>query len=181
MRWVQSTTPRAYAWEISSQAVGATTWRTFPQTQRQVGAYGGVLPGGSYTFRVRALSKRGQLSSFSGYCTVNVTIPAFATLNGNALDNRIVGSDWYDVINGLAANDDLEGGAGDDTINGGAGNDTIAGGLGADTIDGGAGNDKIDAFDRAQTDIITCGPGYDSVIADTSDTVASDCERVRRR
>jgi hypothetical protein len=65
------------------------------------------------------------------------------------------------------------------TINGGAGNDTLVGGVGTDTINGGAGADTISARDNVP-DQIACGTETDSVIADTLDTVASDCESVDR-
>lgn len=44
-------------------------------------------------------------------------------LIGNAIDNRMVGTDDRDVLLGLAGNDTLEGGAGADDMVGGAGND----------------------------------------------------------
>lgn len=44
-------------------------------------------------------------------------------LVGNAIDNRIVGTDDRDVLLGLAGNDTLEGGASADDMVGGAGND----------------------------------------------------------
>jgi hypothetical protein len=43
----------------------------------------------------------------------------------------------------------------------------------------GRGNDRIRARDD-QSDRITCGPGRDRVLADTSDRVGSDCEVVER-
>ncbi|CAM3442980.1 DUF4214 domain-containing protein [Halomonas lysinitropha] len=76
------------------------------------------------------------------------------TLNGDDLNDTLVGSDFDDVINGGAGNDTLTGGAGDDVINGGEGIDTIAGGAGDDVITGGAGNDIIDATGGSDTIIV---------------------------
>jgi Ca2+-binding RTX toxin-like protein len=54
------------------------------------------------------------------------------------------------------------------------------GGAGSDRISGGAGNDVIRAKDGTR-DVIRCGAGRDTVVADRSDKVRKDCERVRRR
>lgn len=64
-----------------------------------------------------------------------------ATLTGNGLSNRMIGSSGRDTINGMAGNDVLTGGAGNDGIAGGDGNDRIIGGLGGDSMAGGAGRD----------------------------------------
>ena len=42
------------------------------------------------------------------------------------------------------------------------------------------GNDRIVARD-GRYDVIGCGPGRDSVLADRGDLVGSDCEQVVRR
>jgi hypothetical protein len=50
-----------------------------------------------------------------------------------------------------------------------------------DTLSGGDGDDALIANNRpARRDIVSCGSGFDRVVADTKDRVASDCERVRR-
>ena len=37
----------------------------------------------------------------------------------------------------------------------------------------------LDPFNRpAKRDLVTCGSGFDRVLADTQDVVASDCEKV---
>jgi Ca2+-binding RTX toxin-like protein len=53
------------------------------------------------------------------------------------------------------------------------------GGAGRDVIDGGAGRDRIDVVDGG-ADRVTCGTGRDSVIADSGDRTARDCERMVR-
>jgi hypothetical protein len=48
-----------------------------------------------------------------------------------------------------------------------------------DTLSGGEGNDVfwVDN-DPAGKDIVTCGSGFDRVLADRADVVAPDCEKV---
>ncbi|MEG8037911.1 glycosyl hydrolase [Sphingomonas sp. LR60] len=70
---------------------------------------------------------------------------------GNALANRIVGSDGGDQLFGMAGNDTIYGGAGDDTLDGGEGADVLSGGLGANTLIGGAGADKFVFASLAET------------------------------
>jgi Ca2+-binding RTX toxin-like protein len=114
---------------------------------------------------------------------------------GTALADILNGSPLRDVINALDGNDTINGGVGDDELDGASGNDTIDGGPGADdllgrsgadiliggpgtdTLEGGSDNDRIEARD-GEIDQITCGSGYDVVIADAKDAVASDCEVV---
>ncbi|MBB4268198.1 calcium-binding protein [Roseospira visakhapatnamensis] len=67
---------------------------------------------------------------------------------------RIVGSDYADVMTGSSSNNILDGGAGNDTITGGDGADTVTGGLGDDNLSGGDGSD---------TYIFNAGDGIDSV------------------
>ena len=47
-----------------------------------------------------------------------------------------------------------------------------------DTLNGDEGDDRILVRD-GQHDVVNCGPGFDRVIADTTDAVAADCEVVR--
>ena len=59
------------------------------------------------------------------------------------------------TINGEAGNDNLWGSNGDDTIDGGAGDDSIFGGAGDDTLTGGAGADTFQFTATAASDVIT--------------------------
>jgi hypothetical protein len=48
-----------------------------------------------------------------------------------------------------------------------------------DTLSAGAGNDVIDVLNvPAGKDVVTCGGGFDRVLADRADVVARDCEKV---
>jgi hypothetical protein len=63
----------------------------------------------------------------------------------------------------------LRGTAGADRLFGRGGNDTLLGLAGADYLTGGAGRDRF-----------VCGPGRDTVVAQVGESVARDCEVVRR-
>jgi hypothetical protein len=105
-----------------------------------------------------------------------------ATVRGHGGNDRLVGDDDEETI---------DGGAGDDYIEGGFNNDTLIGGPGRDTVfadETGAycnywtycmapfGNDTIDVRD-GEIDTVDCGVGTDTVQADTVD-VLSSCETV---
>jgi Tol biopolymer transport system component len=76
--------------------------------------------------------------------------------------------------------DRLSGTPSGEAICGLGGSDRITGGRGRDRLFGGDGNDAIDARDGT-FDVIGCGTGSDSVVADRVDLVGVDCERVTRR
>lgn len=102
---------------------------------------------------------------------------------GGAGNDTVSGDAGDDTVSGDAGNDTLRGAAGKDTLNGGAGKDKLAGGAGRDKLRGGAGNDTIDARDTSKSsgrDTISCGAGRDTVRANANDSVAGDCEVVRR-
>jgi Ca2+-binding RTX toxin-like protein len=73
---------------------------------------------------------------------------------------------------------DYEGFGGPWTLDGGGLYDWIHGSPGPDAVLGGAGNDEIWVF-GGDADVVDCGPGFDEVNADATDTVVN-CERVRR-
>jgi Ca2+-binding RTX toxin-like protein len=94
---------------------------------------------------------------------------------------RVFGGDKNLV--GGRGNDVVFGGLGSDKVVGEAGNDYMADGTfddqSEDILSGGAGNDVILVVNRpAFKDIVTCGSGFDRVLADRKDVVAPDCERV---
>ena len=82
---------------------------------------------------------------------------------------------------GGGADDTLGGDAEPNTIAGDAGEDVLTGGGGADALSGGARSDAILARDGA-ADRVSCGAGYDYVLADARDRIAAGAAlRVRRR
>jgi Ca2+-binding RTX toxin-like protein len=92
----------------------------------------------------------------------------------------LAGGDGGDSLaNQTSMRSTLSGGDGSDSLKGGSGDDTLRGNQGVDTISAGAGDDFVDVRgDRA--DIVTCGPGVDTVRGDGSDLIDSDCEQVDR-
>jgi Ca2+-binding RTX toxin-like protein len=104
------------------------------------------------------------------------------TLRGQAGLDCLYGGNGNDRLYGVAGNDRLYGGTGNDLLDGGTGNDRLSDRRGRDRFSGGAGNDRIDARDatlagRRGVDVITCGKGIDTVLADPRDRVAKDCEK----
>ena len=107
-------------------------------------------------------------------------------------DKNLVGGPGNDGVLGGRGSDNLLGGSGNDFVDGGPGPDKILGGDGndylldgerrggaTDILTGGDGNDVLDPFNKpAKKDLVTCGGGFDRVLADRADVVAPDCERV---
>ena len=88
------------------------------------------------------------------------------------------------ILLGGPGNDIVVGGRGFDNVLGDAGNDFLIDGptreFSLDKVSGGDGNDVL-LVDNAPAakDIVTCGGGFDRVLADSEDLVSADCERVR--
>jgi hemolysin type calcium-binding protein len=120
-------------------------------------------------------------------------------LSLNGRDN-LLGGPGKDIVLGL--NERLNSSRGDKNVKGGTGNDFVEGGRGTDNVSGDEGNDfLVDGPTRefsvdnvlggdgkdvffvenvpAAKDIVTCGDGFDRVLADRKDVVARNCERVR--
>jgi Ca2+-binding RTX toxin-like protein len=64
-------------------------------------------------------------------------------VQGNILEDTILGGSGNDTLNGNNGNDLLNGGSGNDTLMGGNGDDAILGIGGNDTLVGGMGNDTL--------------------------------------
>ena len=104
-------------------------------------------------------------------------------LVGGPGNDGVQGGEGSDIVLGGSGNDVADGGPGPDNIVGGEGNDYLTDGErrggATDTLTGGDGNDVIDPFNGpAKKDVVTCGSGFDRVLADRADVVAPDCERV---
>jgi Ca2+-binding RTX toxin-like protein len=115
-------------------------------------------------------------------------------------DDRLIGSNRGDVIDGGKGNDRLEGRGGPDCLTGGDDDsfeaepedtyiaprpdaDRLAGGKGADELDGGAGNDLVSGgrgndrlFGGSDRDVLRGGPGRDLLVGyyDYEDLAARD-------
>jgi Ca2+-binding RTX toxin-like protein len=99
-------------------------------------------------------------------------------------DDRIVGHDAAEDVDGGPGADHLEGGRGHDVLRGGPGRDTIFGDETNSTCRPAYpescvryGNDVIDARD-GEVDQVDCGPGLDRAAVDAVDVVAATCEVV---
>jgi len=119
------------------------------------------------------------------------------SLNGR---DNLLGGPGKDIV--LGENERLNSSSGDKNLRGDLGNDIVVGGRGSDNVLGDAGNDFLadgptrefsvdnvlgrdgkDVFlvgnAPAAKDIVTCGDGFDRVLADRKDMVTGNCERVR--
>lgn len=99
--------------------------------------------------------------------------------------DSIDGQGNRDTIHGEEGDDSLYGGFDDDHLVGGKGDDTLQGNTGLDHFEGEGGDDYIDAMYNEResytpvADRIDCGPGRDTVKANTYDDIAKDCEIVK--
>jgi hypothetical protein len=121
------------------------------------------------------------------------------TVDGGPGNDVIYGGSAADTLTGGDGNDTIKGANGNDTIDGGAGNDNLTGGQDDDIITGGPGQDIVNAdgennyagnwfgndqvFVRdGERDVVTCGFGTDTVVADTIDVFDAEgsCESIDR-
>jgi Ca2+-binding RTX toxin-like protein len=152
-------------------------------------ASGTVFPVGTTAVGCTSFIDGGTTCVF-GICFPNPDIPVSGgfnvtvnivrcTLSGDGVSNALAGTSARDWICGLGGIDVINGAGGPDTLDGGGGGDTITGGGGRDAVKGGTGGDTLRVRDGLR-DTVNCGTGSDLVIADSRDSVASNCERVRR-
>src|SRR5215212_7401185 len=95
-----------------------------------------------------------------------------AAIDGNNLDNKLVGTNGADIIRGYGGNDKINGRGGADTLRGGLGNDTLRGAAGVDVIYGGRGGDHVLAEeDDGVNDTVYAGSGNDVIEADGDEGV----------
>lgn len=86
-----------------------------------------------------------------------------------------IGEEGRDLIHGATKTDGLSGGPGEDKLKGGPAGDVLRGDEGLDMLVGQGGDDILDARDGVP-EIVDCGPGADTALADRSD-VLMGCER----
>lgn len=159
-----------------------------------------ILDGGPGNDTIDGRGSDDQVFGGSGNDTL-VGAAGNDTLSGDTGDDNLQGADGADTLSGGDGNDQLDGGPGADSMAGGAGDDTAvyasrtkavsvstAGAdnngeanerdqvrLSVESVKTGSGNDTINVRDGVKGQV-SCGPGTDSVTADTTDTVARDCE-----
>ncbi len=85
-----------------------------------------------------------------------------------------LGEEGSDVISGSTGPDALTGGTGFDLIAASDGDDVLRGGAGVDGLNGGAGDDILEDAD-GRGEVLDCGAGTDTVIADRKDVLLG-CE-----
>ena len=96
--------------------------------------------------------------------------------DGQAGEGDNVGADVENVSGG-SAGDRLVGDEDANVLIGGAGDDTLDGQDGRDALIGSAGSDSLHSRDGTP-DAVSCGGERDTVMADTRDEIADDCEAV---
>jgi Ca2+-binding RTX toxin-like protein len=90
-------------------------------------------------------------------------------------DRAVVGGEGRDLIDGWTGSDHMLGGGGGDQIVDGEIDEASK----DDVLSGADGNDLLVADNvPAVRDIVSCGGGFDWVLADRKDVVAEDCEKV---
>ena len=97
------------------------------------------------------------------------------TLRGGEAPDNLGGTVGRDVLLGRGGADIVFGRGGGDVVHGGTGNDALYGDAGGDALFGGPGDDHLYAADGT-SDVVSCGPGRDTVFADAFDRVAPGCE-----
>ena len=126
-------------------------------TQNSLHLYGG--PGDDAITTLTATYASSLIDGGAGRDRIDVPLTG-----GCCLD--ILGRDGADTINAASAR----------SIDSGAGNDTVTA---HGNVRGSGGNDRIDVSGNPeQSDVVSCGPGRDTVAADPNDSVNADCEAV---
>ena len=109
-------------------------------------------------------------------------LAALPRIVGTSSGEQINGTRNAEEIRGLEGSDEISDGLGADLIYGGTGDDNLIGTPSDTSVDrfyGGSGEDIFQPRDvPAVKDIVSCGPGTDTVYADKADDVEGDCERV---
>ena len=109
-------------------------------------------------------------------------LAALPHIVGTNSGEQINGTRNAEEIRGLEGSDEISDGLGADLIYGGTGEDNLIGTASDTSVDrfyGGSGGDIFQPRDiPAVMDMVSCGPGTDTVYADKADIVGGDCEQV---
>jgi Ca2+-binding RTX toxin-like protein len=162
-------------WTTGDMKGFTNLWCVDPSLESWAGTYGGE----ALTATVTAIDVLpGDLGDF-GPVLIDPSI------NGDAGDNILIGTDGDDTLNGRAGNDDLTGGAGNDTLMGGDGNDILNLDAGSDVLDGSTGIDWVRAggstpvvIDLAVTAAQDTGLGLDALRNIENAAGGSDADRL---
>jgi hypothetical protein len=111
-------------------------------------------------------------------CALVFAGPAVAKiLKGTPGDDKLIGSKNGDKLIGRGGDDILRSSEGGDLVIGNKGNDFMKLGQGFDEARAGRGDDEIHTRD-GEEDLIDCGLGEDTVLADESEGGTYNCEHV---
>jgi Ca2+-binding RTX toxin-like protein len=109
-------------------------------------------------------------------------LAALPVIVGTNSGEQITGTSKAEEIRGLGGSDEISGALGADLVYGGTGGDNLIGTASDTSVDrfyGGSGGDIFQPRNvPAVKDMVSCGPGTDTVYADQADVVGDDCERV---
>lgn len=97
------------------------------------------------------------------------TFTGFENLNGTAVEDKLVGDNNANRIQGYGGNDTLWGAGGNDSLLGGEGRDTLYGDDGADRLDGGEHDDIL--YGGGQDDTLIGGLGLDRLYGDDGNDI----------
>lgn len=104
-------------------------------------------------------------------------------IDGDDMDNELIGTIGKDLIYGYGGNDILHGNGGDDLLDGGEGNDILYGdagddklygGAGADTLEGGSGDDLLIGGSGQDRYVFRAGHGQDEIYDEATSAVEGD-------
>ena len=118
--------------------------------------------------------------------SAGTALAALPLIVGTNSGEQINGTKSAEEIRGLEGSDEIS-----DEISDGLGADLVYGGIGADNLIGTASDTSVDRFYGgsggdifqprdvpAVKDMVSCGPGTDTVYAEKADVVGGDCEQV---
>src|SRR5215207_1085416 len=114
--------------------------------------------------------------------SAGTALAALPLIVGTNSSEQINGTSNAEEIRGLEGSDEISDGLGADLVYGGTGGDNLIGTASDTSVDryyGGSGEDILQPRNvPAVKDMVSCGPGTDTVYADKADVVGVDCERV---